>query len=124
MKGERKLATKTKTTTAKPKKAMAKVKTKENAYVICTAKKGVFFGYTAETQKTIIERGTVTIARARMCVRWSSETHGVLGLAGIGPQKGSRVGPRVPSLACNEVTAVITCSPEAAQAWEAELWSN
>jgi hypothetical protein len=68
------------------------------AVVICTAKRGVFFGYTTESGDALIEKARGTLVRARMCTYWSKETHGVLGLAGVGPQKGSRVGPRVPSL--------------------------
>lgn len=91
--------------------------------VICTAKRGVFFGYSDETGDAIIARGNVTLRSARMCMYWSAETKGVLGLAGIGPQKGSRIGPRVPELTCESVTAVIACSPEAAKTWESGPWS-
>ena len=70
----------------------------ERAVVVCTAKRGVFFGYTRETGQAIFERTTVTLQRARMCTYWSAETKGVLGLGSIGPQKGSRIGPQVPEL--------------------------
>jgi len=98
-------------------------KTTERAVVICTAKRGVFFGYIAETGDALIERSRGTLVRARMCTYWSKETHGVLGLAGIGPQKGSRVGPQVPSLSVESITAVIDCSEVAVKAWEAEVWT-
>lgn len=97
--------------------------TNERAVVITTAKRGVFFGYTKETGEEIIARGHATIANARMCTYWSAETRGVLGLAAIGPQKGSRIGPRVPELTCESVTAVMVCSPAAKEAWEAAPWS-
>lgn len=103
--------------------ASKKVDSGERAVVICTAKRGVFFGYTTDSGDAIIEKTKGTLRRARMCVRWSTETHGVLGLAGIGPQKGSKVGPRVPAIALESITAVIDCSDEAAKAWEAEVWS-
>lgn len=95
----------------------------ERAVVICTAKRGVFFGYTIESGDALIERTRGTLTRARMCVKWSVETRGVLGLAGIGPQKGSKVTPRVSALALESITAVIDCSDEAVKAWEAEVWS-
>ena len=98
-------------------------KSSERAVVICTAKRGVFFGYTLETGDAIIQRGTATLARARMCTYWSKETHGVLGLAGNGPQKGSRIGPRVPELTCETVTAVMTCDAKAVDAWESGTWT-
>lgn len=93
------------------------------AVVVCTAKRGVFFGYTKETGDAIIKRGTVTLERTRMCTYWSVATKGVLGLAGIGPQSGSKIGPTVPELTCESVTAVIGCSPEAVKAWESGPWN-
>jgi hypothetical protein len=95
----------------------------ERPVVICTAKRGVFFGYTRETGPTIIERGTVNLVRARMATYWSAETKGVLGLGSIGPQSGSKIGPEVSEFACESVTAVIGCTPSAAEQWEKGLWS-
>lgn len=100
---------------------MAK-KIEERAVVICTAKRGVFFGYAPGSAQEIVERGSVTLSRARMCVYWSATTKGVLGLAASGPKEGSRIGPRVPELACGEVTAVLVCSAESVEAWEKGLW--
>jgi hypothetical protein len=102
---------------------MAKTAEKRRAVVVTTAKRGVFFGYTAESGESLISRGHGTLADARMCTYWSKETRGVLGLAGIGPQKGSRIGPRVPELTCESITAVMVCSPASVEAWEAAPWS-
>ena len=93
------------------------------AVVVTTAKRGVFFGYTKETGIDIIDRTKVTLGNARMCKYWSQETRGVLGLASIGPQNGSRIGPRVPELTCEGITAVMVCAPEAIEVWEAAPWS-
>ncbi len=41
-------------------------KTDERAVVICTAKRGVFFGYTAQSNAAMIGQ-TATLQRARMC---------------------------------------------------------
>lgn len=103
--------------------ATKKSETAERAVVITTAKRGVFFGYSAEKPGTIIARGTVTLERARMCTYWSEATKGVMGLAGIGPQKGSRIGPQVPELTCESVTAVMVCSNAAVEAWEVASWN-
>lgn len=65
---------------------------------------------------------TARILGCRMCVYWSSETHGVLGLASIGPQAGSRISPRTPETTVDGVTSISACTPEAAKAWEAEPW--
>lgn len=96
---------------------------RERAVVITTAKRAVVFGYTKEPSLAIIERGAVTLEKARMCTYWSAATKGVMGLAGIGPQKGSRIGPQVQEVTLNEVTSVQVCSPAAVEAWEAAPWS-
>ena len=101
---------------------MAKAKT-ERAVVICTAKRGVFFGYVTEEPRAIIERGNATLARPRICVYWSSATKGILGLASIGPQPGSRISPAPPEIAVSEITAVISCSDEAINKWESSPWN-
>ncbi len=100
----------------------SKKESAERAVVICTAKRGVFFGYTTASGRELIDETKGTLQRARMCNYWSAETHGVLGLAGMGPQKGSKIGPRVPELTVESITAVMVCSPEAVTAWESECW--
>ena len=100
-----------------------RTKVVERAVVVCTAKRGVFFGYTSESSEALISRGNGTLSRARMCTYWSADTRGVLGLAGIGPQKGSRIGPQVPELTFESITAVMVCSPKAIEAWESGTWT-
>jgi hypothetical protein len=100
-----------------------RTKVGERAIVVCTAKRGVFFGYAPGSAQEIVERGSVTLQRARMCTYWSASTKGVLGLASIGPMHGSRIGPMVPEMACGEITAVLVCSGEAAEVWETCPWS-
>lgn len=98
-------------------------KNKQRAVVICTAKRGVFFGYTPDSNDTIIKRGTVTLARARMCTYWSAATKGVTGLAVIGPQSGSKIGAQVSDITCESVTGIFGCSEQAVKAWEEGRWS-
>jgi hypothetical protein len=86
--------------------------------VVCTDKRGVFFGYANET-----DGDRVQLRAARMCVRWSEETHGVLGLAATGPANGSRITKPVPCADVRGVTCVLDCTLEAARAWEADLWA-
>jgi hypothetical protein len=102
---------------------MKKSRSKARAVVVCTAKRGVFFGYTNETAMVIITRGTVTLTQARMCLYWSAQTRGVMGLASIGPQPGSKIGPQVPDATCESITAVLGCADEAIVAWEKAPWS-
>lgn len=88
--------------------------------VVCTDKdkRGVFAGVLKSQ-----DGDTVTLTDSRMCVYWSRETKGVVGLASIGPQDGSRVSPASPEAEIPGVTLVSLCSDEARKRWEAEPWS-
>ena len=89
----------------------------ERAVVICTDKRGVFFGYTAETGETM------TLRKARMCVYWPSEQRGVLGLASDGPKKGAKISPATDGTFMG-VTCVLECTEAAVKAWEAAPWAS
>jgi len=80
-------------------------------------RRGVFFGDFVSQEKDC-----VILKNAKMAVYWSSATKGVVGLASIGPQKGSRISPTIPKIEINGVTAVMDCTKEAVKQWEAELW--
>ena len=98
---------------------MATAKTKERPVLVCTAHRGVFFGY-IDGQPT--DARTIRIERARMCVYWSAAVKGVLGLAATGPNKNCKIGPAVPALTLREVTSVMEASEEAAKMWETVIW--
>ena len=87
----------------------------EKPLLVTTAHKGVFFGYGLPT-----EAKTVRLKRARMCVYWSADVRGVLGLAGKGPTTNCKIGPAVPSITLQDVTSVVEVSDVARLAWEAE----
>lgn len=90
---------------------------KERAVVICTDKRGVFFGYTTKT-----DGDPIRLTRPRMCVYWDTATRGVLGLAATGPTSGCRITNAPPAIELRGITAVIECSPEAVSAWEKSPW--
>ncbi len=94
---------------------------KKRMVVITTDKdrRGVFFGELVVHDATM---RTCTLKHARMAIYWSRATKGVVGLASIGPQPGSRISPPVPSIKLNGVTAVMDASKEAASEWEAGRW--
>lgn len=100
-------------------KESAMAKSKERAVVVTTDKRGVFFGYA--TGPTTGD--TIRLTRARMCVYWSADVHGVVGLAATGPTSGSRITRAAPAIELRAITAVMDASPEAAAAWEREIWS-
>jgi len=89
-------------------------------YVVITTNKdrrGVFFG-ALETH----DDDVVILRDAQMAVYYAPETHGVLGLASIGPQRGSRISPIVPRLEVDGVTAVMDCTDEAVKKWREQPW--
>ena len=85
--------------------------------IVTTEHKGVFFGLGRLTEKKIIR-----LADAQMCVYWSSDVKGVLGLASTGPTKTCRVGPPVPSITLQGVTSIMEVSDVAAAAWKTTPW--
>ena len=92
-------------------------------YVVVTTdhtKRGVFGGILQEHDP---QSGRAVLTEARMCIYWSKETRGVLGLAAIGPQEGSRVSPAVPRIALEGVAAVMDATPAARERWEQGPWS-
>ena len=94
-------------------------KSKEKAVVICTDKKGVFFGYAEKTNGD-----PITLKRARMCVYWSSDMKGVMGLASQGPSSSCKIGDAVPEIELRGITCVISCTDEATKKWEAGKWNQ
>ena len=86
--------------------------------LVTTEHKGVFFGYGEMTEAKIIR-----LERARMCVYWGQDVHGILGLAASGPIKGCRVTPQIPAITLQGVTSVSEVSEEAAAVWEKGNWS-
>lgn len=97
---------------------MIKTVINKQPLIVTTAHRGVFFGYgTPTTDKTI------RLEQCRMCVYWSANLHGVVGLAAKGPNSGCRVGPAAPAVTIQDITAVMEVTPEAEAAWKLEPWS-
>lgn len=86
--------------------------------VITTSHRGVFAGDITDVDGT-----TVTVEGVRMCVSWSADVRGVLGLASHGPTKSCRVTRAVEgATVLHDVTGMFPMSGEAVAAWEAEPW--
>lgn len=90
----------------------------EQAVLVTTAHRGVFFGYAIDT-----DGATIKLRAARNCVYWPSSNKGFMGLAAEGPHKGAKVGPAA-SIELRDITAVVECSVEAVAAWEAAPWTK
>ena len=86
--------------------------------LVTTAHRGVFFGYAADTTGE-----TIQLVNARMCVYWSADMKGVLGLASVGPSATCRISPPI-SGELRAVTAVFEVTPEAVTKWEKAPWSK
>lgn len=89
-------------------------------FVVVTTNKdrrGVFGGYLETT-----EADRVVLTDAHNCIHWSRMTKGVFGLAAIGPQAGSRIGPAVPRLELDGVTSISDCTDAAREKWQEEPW--
>src|SRR5574341_47265 len=97
-----------------PRKGMNKMKM---PLIVTTAHRGVFFGY-----GTPGDAKTIRLERARMCVYWSADVKGVMGLASTGPTKSCRIGPAAPAITLQDVTSVMEVSGAAIKAWEDQPW--
>jgi hypothetical protein len=94
---------------------------KKRMVVVTTdnTKRGVFFGQLIDQDD---KAEVVKLKNAQMAVYWPSTTKGVLGLASIGPQKGSRISPVIPAITLNGVTSIMDVSSEAIEKWKAQPW--
>ncbi len=93
-------------------------KEKDIPLVVTTAHRGVFFGFGRPTTNK-----TIRLTQAQMCVYWSSDVKGVLGLAAQGPTRGCKIGPPVPAMTLQDVTGVMEASDAAKTAWESQPWN-
>jgi hypothetical protein len=89
---------------------------KPRAVVVTTAHRGVFFGYATDTDGEQIQ-----LREARLCLYWSTNVKGFMGLAATGPSKSCRIGPAA-DITLRNITAVMEATPEAVQAWTAAPW--
>lgn len=89
----------------------------DRAVLVTTAHRGVFFGYATETDGEIVR-----LKRARLCLYWSSDVKGFMGLAANGPSKSCRIGPPA-DIDLRAITAVVKVTPAAAAQWEQAPWS-
>lgn len=97
----------------------AKVKAMKNPVVVTTDHRGVFFGELVSYDETAKR---AVISDAQMCVYWSSDVQGVVGLAANGPSKSCRVTPAAPKMTLEGVTAIIEATEGAAKAWKERPW--
>lgn len=90
---------------------------KERPVLVTTSHRGVFFGYATET-----DGASIKLKRARLCVYWSADLRGFMGLASHGPNRNCKIGPAC-DIAVRDITSVTECTPVAVEAWEKGFWS-
>ena len=99
------------------KKKAVKSSKGERAVLVTTQHRGVFFGYADKT-----DGETIALKRSRLCVYWSADVKGFMGLASGGPTAKCRIGPPA-DIALRNITAVLEVTPEAVKAWESSPWA-
>lgn len=90
---------------------------KERPVIVTTEHRGVFFGYAEDTEGLRIK-----LRAARLCLHWSRDVKGFMGLASTGPTASCRIGPPA-DITLRKITAVLEVSPEAVAKWEAAPWA-
>ena len=93
-----------------------KSESKSHAVLVTTAHRGVFFGYADK-----IDGETIALKKARLCVYWSADVKGFMGLASSGPSATCKIGPAA-DITLRSITAVATVTPAAVAAWESAPW--
>ena len=84
--------------------------------IVTTAHRGVFFGYATD-----VDGETIDLKRARLCIYWSKDVKGFMGLASGGPTATCRIGPPA-DIKLRNITAVLDVTPDAVKAWEKAPW--
>lgn len=91
---------------------------KERPVLVTTAHRGVFYGHATDT-----EGDTIKLRAARLCVYWSADVKGFMGLAANGPSSGCRIGPPA-DITLRNITSVCEVSPAAVDRWENAPWKS
>jgi len=92
-------------------------RTEERYVLVTTAHKGVFAGYASKT-----DGATIKLREARLCVYWSSDLRGFMGLASHGPSKNCKIGPAA-DIELRDITSVVEVSEQAKEAWTKAPWA-
>lgn len=93
----------------------------ENFVVVCTDKdhRGVFGGILINHDKN---EKTAVLSQAQMCVKWTSDIGGVLGLAAKGPSIKCRISPPTPEIFLEGVSCIISATEVARENWIKQPW--
>jgi hypothetical protein len=93
----------------------------KKAVLITTDKRGVFMGYIDPKD---IKETQLTATDVRMCVKWSEDVKGVVGLAANGPSKNCRITAAAPKAVLHGVHAILEITKKAEKEWKKEHWAK
>ena len=79
--------------------------------LVTTQEKGVFFGYAEDTTGE-----TIFLQQAQLCIYWSADLRGFMGLAAMGPSGSCKIGPPA-DITIRHVTSVVEVGPGAEKKW-------
>lgn len=97
---------------------MSRLVKKERPVLVTTAHKGVFFGYAKETSGDVIQ-----LRAGRLCIYWTNDLRGFMGLASHGPSNSCKIGPAA-DIELRSITSIVEVSPEAVKCWELAPWGR
>ena len=86
----------------------------KNAVLVTTKHRGVFYGHVAVED---MEKENLWLTDCRMAIAWNT-TRGLLELAQVGPNEGSRISDTAEKAYIRDATGVFLVSKEAQDAWE------
>ena len=82
-------------------------------------KRGVFAGLINPED---YDKENLIAEDVRMCVAWTVDEKGVLGLAAEGPTSKCRITKAAPRAHIRGITAIFELTPEAHKRWQSEPW--
>ena len=85
--------------------------------LVTDSHRGVYFGHYVEEYE---EGNAIKLENARHCFYYS-ECEGTYSLATKGPQKGSRIGPKI-TMVIRDVATITECTKEATKLWNSATW--
>ncbi len=91
-------------------------KVQERAVLVTTEHRGVFFGYATDTSGS-----TIKLRAGRLCVYWSEDCKGFMGLAANGPTGSCKIGPAA-DIEVRAITSVSEVTAAAVLRWESAPW--
>lgn len=104
-----------------------KTKSSDRPVIVTTLNRGVFYGHITRAASLAWEKqpekATVALRASRLCVHWSADVKGFMGLATTGPTVNCRIGPAA-DICVRNVTAILEVSAVASAAWEAAPWRS